>query len=200
MDNDWIKASIIHCTLNTFHEAQWTVICFIFLLFLQNDNFHKNRVQEVAVIYVIDNRVVGSNSYIPRPQRYFARPSSNITYSLEKNRNPSHSNLKKPIIISINFIDSKLTTEAMYLLTCQKGIWVRLDVPKGRLSCGLRHCRQMPNRWRLALLWWLASGYCNLPVSYLLFWAAFPTFSLNLIVYNAGRLGFSLDWHITMYL
>ena len=185
MDDNWIKASVIQRTLNAFQETQWTVIGFLFVLLLKNDNFNKDRVQQIAVINVIDDRIMRPYSDKPRFQRNFWWSSSIITYSLVKNLKPSHSNLKKPIIIKINFMESRFTTEAIYLLTCQKGIYFNTRIPKDKLASVCWRCKQKPKRWELVWWLWWASGCCNLPVFYRWFWAGLPSCLLILIFYKS---------------
>lgn len=188
MDDYRVEASIVQSAFHTFNETQRTIQRFLSIFFLQDDDLHKDRVQQVAIVYVINDWVVCADSNVPRSQGYLAWPASHLHYSLEKNLKPSHSNLKKPIIISMNFMESRFTTEAMYLLTCQKGIWIKTSSPVGRWSCARPDCKQRPERWRRVWLLWLASGCCSLTAFCSGFSVSCLTYSLILIVYNVRGL------------
>lgn len=161
MDDNWVKTTVGDRTFNAFHETQWTIESFFFIFFFVEEDFDENRVCDIAVVYIVDDGVVVAKSYKARLQSNLRWATLSQVYSLAKNLKPSHSNLKNPIVMRINFIEIKFTMHYTYLLICQKKIWVEIDVREDKSVCGLQGCKEkqrgLESVWRLLS----ASEYCR---------------------------------------
>ncbi len=73
MDDDRIEASIAQGAPDTIKEAEGAIVGLLFIFFFEDEHLDKERICDIAIVNIVNNRVVIPNSYEPRFQSYLPR-------------------------------------------------------------------------------------------------------------------------------